>query len=278
METVEITFSSSSETYMGKKQAGRVWNIYLKEKLLKIGFTQSKFDECLFYRGDVMFVVYVDDGIFVSPNNKHITDAIQELKHQKLDIEDQGDLNDYLGVNVTTLENGDIKLSQPHLIDQITKESKVNLKLAMKQTPANSSKILTPDLEGQDFNGKFNYRSIIGRLNFLEKSTRPDLAYAVHQCARFSANPKVSHGKAIEHIVHYLRKTKDDGIILKPDIEKSIEAYADADFAGNWNRVDTPEDSNTARSRTGYLITFLGCPITWCSKLQKNNCSIKHRS
>ena len=97
----------------GKKQAGRLWNIYLKEKLLKIGFTQSIFDECLFYRGDVMFVVYVDDGIFVSPNNQHITDAIQELKHQKLDIEDQGDLNDYLGVNVTTLENGDIKLSQP---------------------------------------------------------------------------------------------------------------------------------------------------------------------
>ena len=252
----------------GQKQAGRIWNLHLKDKLLKIGFTQSKFDECLFYRGDVMFVVYVDDGIFVSPSDQHITDAINELKQQKLDIEDQGDLNDYLGVNVTTLKNGDIKLSQPHLIEQIIDESKVNLKLSMKQTPANSSKILTPDLEGQNFNGKFNYRSIIGRLNFLEKSTRPDLAYAVHQCARFSANPKVSHGKAIEHIVHYLRNTKDDGIILKPDSDKAIEAYADADFAGNWNKVEAPFDSNTARSRTGYLITFLGCPITWCSKLQ----------
>ena len=29
----------------GQKQAGRVWDIYLKEKLLKIGFTQSKFNE-----------------------------------------------------------------------------------------------------------------------------------------------------------------------------------------------------------------------------------------
>lgn len=116
----------------GKKQAGRVWNIHLKEKLLKIGLTQSRFDECSFYRGDVMFVVYVDDNIFVSPSDQHITDAINEIKHQKLDIEDQGDLNDYFGVNVTTLENGDIKLPQSYLIERIIEESKVNQKLAMR--------------------------------------------------------------------------------------------------------------------------------------------------
>ena len=40
------------------------------------------------------------------------------------------------------------------------------------------------------FNERFNYRAIIGRLNFLEKSTRPDIAYVVHQHTRFAANPK----------------------------------------------------------------------------------------
>ena len=38
----------------GQKQAGRVWNKYLADKLIKeVGFTQSKVDECMFYRGSV---------------------------------------------------------------------------------------------------------------------------------------------------------------------------------------------------------------------------------
>ena len=36
----------------------------------------------------------------------------------------------------------------------------------------------------------FQYRSVIGKLNYLEKSTRPDIVYAVHQCTRFSSNPR----------------------------------------------------------------------------------------
>ena len=35
------------------------------------------------------------------------------------------------------------------------------------------------------------------KLNYLEKGTRPDIAYATHQLARFSSNPKQSHGDAV---------------------------------------------------------------------------------
>ncbi len=34
-----------------QKQAGRVWNGYLVDKLLKIDFKQSLIDDCVFYRG-----------------------------------------------------------------------------------------------------------------------------------------------------------------------------------------------------------------------------------
>ena len=30
---------------------------------------------------------------------------------------------------------------------------------------------------------QFHYRSVIGKLNYLENITQPDIAYAVHQCA-----------------------------------------------------------------------------------------------
>jgi hypothetical protein len=45
----------------GQKQAGRVWNKHLTSGLVKIGFVQSKVDECVFYRDGVIFMVYVDD-------------------------------------------------------------------------------------------------------------------------------------------------------------------------------------------------------------------------
>ncbi len=42
----------------------------------------------------------------------------------------------------------------------------------------------------------FNCRQVIGKLLYLEKSTRPGIACAGHQCARFSVNPKTKHAEA----------------------------------------------------------------------------------
>ena len=49
------------------------------------------------------------------------------------------------------------------------------------------------------------------------QSTQPDIQFAVHQCARFSEDPKKSHEVAAKQIVRYLSRTKDQGIILKPN-------------------------------------------------------------
>jgi Reverse transcriptase (RNA-dependent DNA polymerase) len=49
----------------GQKKAGRVWNKYLANKLVNvINFIQSKIDECVFYRGTTMYVLYSDDSLW----------------------------------------------------------------------------------------------------------------------------------------------------------------------------------------------------------------------
>ena len=53
----------------------------------------------------------------------------------------------------------------------------------------------------------WNYCSVIGCLNFLEKSTRPDIACDVHQCARFSADPKQSQASCMLSGRHQGQKT-----------------------------------------------------------------------
>ena len=47
----------------GQKQAGRVWNQHLVNKLKEVGFIPSEIDECLFYKGKSVFVLYTDDSI-----------------------------------------------------------------------------------------------------------------------------------------------------------------------------------------------------------------------
>jgi hypothetical protein len=251
----------------GQRQAGKVWNDHLTTGLKRIGFSQSAVDECVFYRQNVLFIVYVDDGIFASPSEAAIQEAIEQLK-QTFDIEDQGSITDYIGVNVERLPNGSLKLSQPHLIDEIIRDTNISKRAVNKSTPAASTKILHRDLSAPPFDNRFHYRSIVGKLNFLEKCTRCDISYATHQIARFSEDPRRTHGEAIEHLVKYLRGTRNEGIVLNPQRERSFDVFADADFCGNWYKSTANEDPSTAKSRSGYVIMYAGCPVVWSSKLQ----------
>ena len=109
-------------------------------------------------------------------------------------------------------------------------------------------------------------------LNFLEKSTRPDLAFATHQAARFSADPRLPHTAALQHICRYLCGTHDKGLILKPDVSKRFEVFADASLGGAWESQFAEDDADTARSRMGYVIRYAGCPIVWSSRLIAEIC------
>jgi hypothetical protein len=125
----------------GQKQAGRVWNQHLVKGLTKIGFEHSEIDECVFYRSKTIFVVYVDDGIFASPDSNEIDQAIDDLRSAGFDVEDKGDIKDYLGVHVTKLADKKLKLWQPHLIQQIVSDVGLS-KNVTRTAPALSSKIL----------------------------------------------------------------------------------------------------------------------------------------
>ncbi len=258
----------------GGKDSGRTWFLHLKKGLEELGFVQSRYDECVFFRGTTIFMVYTDDGIFLDPYKANVDKCLKDMEG-KFIIEDQGNLADYLGVQVSTHGDGTMSLTQPHLIDNILMDlgllgndgqPKANAK--GRDTPAQTTVLIEPDLNGADFDYDWDYRSVIGKLNFLEKSTRFDIAYAVHQCARFSHNPKRSHGEAVKRIGRYLLATRKKGYTINPDMSKTFDCWVDADFCGLWNRRTAPRDPNTARSRTGFILQYAGVPLYWQSKLQ----------
>jgi len=224
------------------KQAGRLWNQHLHKGLTELGYRWSK----------------------IEPSWQVIIPAHWKMPLWKCE---EGEIDEYLVVKVQRNDDGSFELSQPLLIEQILTALEFNDHTKPKITPAQSSKILQRDEEGPDHETVWDYSRIIGQLNFLGKSSRPDIAYAVHQCSRFAANPRTCHKHAILRIGRYLMNTKHIGMTMRPN-NNPLELWFDADFCGNWNQVTAGIDRSTSKSRTRFIITYAGFPLTWSSRMQ----------
>jgi hypothetical protein len=116
-------------------------------------------------------VLYTHDSIHAGPYGHEINKVMEELQRKaKLEITIEGDLSDFLGVNIDQRKDRTIHLTQPHLIDQILSDLRLNdTTVKPRTTPAASSKLLTKHSNSKPFDNSFNYRSVIGKLNYLEQ-------------------------------------------------------------------------------------------------------------
>ena len=153
---------------------------------------------------------------------------------------------------------------QTGLIDSILRDLQIN-DHNTKYTPADQ--ILHRDTNGPPRRETWNYRSVIGKLNFLAQNTRPDISMAVRNCTRFCTTPTQLHETAVKHIRRYLLLTRNKGLILSPQADYCLNMYVNADFAGAWHK-EFAHLRESVLSRIGFLVTYCGCPVTWCSKLQ----------
>ncbi len=131
--------------------------------------------------------------------------------HSGFDVKDEGTLLNYLGLQIRTIDDGSIVMTQPGLTYRIL-EALGLLNAAPKETPGTS--LLGNFSKEPGPSGTINYCSVVGLLIYLVGNTRPGCAFATHQCARFSHDPKLQHELALKRIGRYLKGTCDGGIIL----------------------------------------------------------------
>lgn len=241
------------------------WFPYRTEGLLAHGFKQSDHEPCLYLFSHCIMIVYTDDCLIFPKEDVTINSLIKSLNTTYL-LEDQGTVSDYLGIQIVkNCTSKQIHMSQPGLIDSILQDLHLIAGSHTKDTTAMG--ILHPDSDGHPREDRWNYRSVTGKLNYLAQNTRPDISFAIHQCARFSNNPTALHESAVKWSGHYLLLTRDKGIIMSPKHDFGLDMFVDVDFAGLWHR-DHVALRECALSCTGYIITYCSCPIHWASKLQ----------
>ena len=250
----------------GLSVAPRLWYQHLSEALREEGFKACANDPCLLYKDTIMVVLYVDDLGIAYRDQNDLDKLFANLEAKGLSFTREGTFTDFLGINFTRdATNGTLTLTQKGLIQKI-KEATGMSDSNYNWTPA-AQAALGIDPDGPPMTETWSYRSIVGMLLYLSTNTRPDIAFAVSQVARFCHNPKRSHASAVKTLVRYLHRTSEMGMIVKPTGTLNLDCYVDADFAGLHGR-DPDRSPTSAKSRTGYIITLGGCPILWKSHLQ----------
>jgi hypothetical protein len=253
----------------GLRQAPKLWFQHLKSNLEKIGFeSQAAVDPCLFVSPKVICLVYVDDTLLYARDKADIDEAIKKLQDPNgcnMTLTEEDEAAGFLGVDIKPdPENGTITLTQYGLAKKIVEALDIAGE-PIVDTPADD--VLVTDADGDPPDGVYSYKSVLGMLLYLSGHSRPDIAMAVSQVARFSHSPKRSHEKALERIGCYLKGTMDKGLILKPNGILNVDAHVDTDFAGLALKEDR-SDPTSVKSRTGFVISIANCPVVWHSKLQ----------
>ncbi|KAI2494285.1 hypothetical protein MHU86_20262 [Fragilaria crotonensis] len=192
-----------------------------------------------------MVVIYVDDLGIAFQINAILTNYLR-ISMPKVSVSRRKEPSLTLGINfVKDPKNGTLTLTQKGLIQKI--QEATGMKMSNSNwTPAGQA-ALGIDPDGPPMQESWSYRSVVGMLLYLSTNTRPDIAFAVSQVARFSHNPKKSHASAIKTIVRYLQRTYDKGMIVKPTGDLTLDCYVDADFAGLHRR--DPDSRQAPQSR-----------------------------
>ena len=186
-----------NKSWYGLRQAPLSWFAHLKEHLEQRGFVSSKVDQCLFINHDkkIFFLVYIDDVVWVAPDRQRI-DKVLESHKDEFEMTVEGDVTAFLGIQFKRLSGREIEMQQTGLIERVLKATGLQ-DCNPDKMPA-SQKPLGTDKDCLEFAEQWSYSSVVGMWLYLVANSRPEIAYAVHQCARFTHNPKASHGAAVK--------------------------------------------------------------------------------
>jgi len=116
-----------------------------------------------------------------------------------------------------------------------------------------------PNPEGNDGNRSNSFARLLGELQYIANTTRPNISYVVNRLASYTANPSLQHTTAIKEILQYLAGTQNLSIVYKANTEyPDFIGYTDASY-GN---------ANNHKSISGYVFIASSGVITWSSKKQ----------
>lgn len=241
----------------GLKQAPRAWNKKLNETLIKIGFTGTPSEPCVYTKlfGEELVIlgIFVDD-IIVFFKSELTFDIVKKDLSKYFSLKDLGLLKCYLGLQIE-YDSESIKINQRNYILSLL--DKFNMKDCKTVDTPLVKKNMEKRTDGQ-VEESYPYQNLIGGLMYLAVNSRPDIAYATSYLSQYNTCYTKEHWNAAKRVLQYLKGTINYSLVYRRG-GKPLEGYCDADWANC--TIDR-------RSYTGYVFKLSGGLVSWESKKQ----------
>lgn len=249
----------------GLRQSGRNWYQCISAVLTENDYVSLEVDPCVLVRrsnGDGNYcalALYVDD-IAILASSDDVLKSVVELLAAHFDVTTEP-LRRYLGIEVNMSE-GAVTMHQREFTTELLESMKM---MDVRTVTTPSTQRLTNDADSPLCDAP-RYRAVVGKLLWLCITTRPDLAFALHQLTRYCHAPRQCHWTAVKRVLRYLRGTIDHcmSYVRGTSDQMELVGWSDSDWAG---------DTDTRRSTSGYLFGFIlennrVFPLSWRCGLQ----------
>jgi hypothetical protein len=263
-----------------------------------MGLKSSLGSPCLFFgtlidgEAPVYVGIYVDDIIYFSSSDK-TEKEFERCLSTIGEVDFMGKVSQFLGIEFTWNQQDDGNINVV-----LTQQSFTEILLeSLGYTTESCSTFTTPYRSGLSIDSiptidmsvserdklRLQYQSLVGSLNWLAHTTRPDISTVVSLLAQHQSNPSPGHYDAAMYVVQYLSTTKHLGIhfsssrfvqlesFLHFPIEPRLLNMADA----NWGPQDASITATllelplfASRSMSAFYIDLFG-PLHWISKRQQ---------
>jgi hypothetical protein len=250
----------------GLRKSPLLWQKELTAAFESLGFQQVPQEPCLIIRDDIIIFYFVDDvGMMFPRQRRGMIDEILSQLRSKYNITGGDTLDWFLGIHVTR-----DRAARKLWLSQATYCDKVFAKYADEaQAGCSNLRVTTPlpehvdlrqhvGITGQRDREQFQQR--VGAAQYAASITRPDIAFATARLARHSYNPSPEARAQVNHLINYLKNTRNwaieyDGL----NNESGWEIYSDASHA---------DDRDDRKSSQGYVFKICGGPVSWKASKQ----------
>ena len=263
----------------GIQQAGRRLQRMLFKWLEDQGFVKlDDSDPCIYKLttpdGEILTIgLYVDNLQIVhsakldkngrGPNGCAYNAFMDKLAAE-WDVTDEGPMEDLLGIEVDYNDDGSIKLHQRKYIEKVVNRFLPNGPIGKAQSnslPYSSDFVshVNESLSQHDVAYPelvTELQSRVGCLMYAATSTRPDIAYPVHQLCKCLHKPTPELIAETDHVISYLSRTSHLGLTYSREHQR-LAGFSDA----SWE---------TRASTSGWVVLWQSAAVSWGSRKQKS--------
>jgi hypothetical protein len=256
----------------GLVEAPVSWYSHCTGILCDNSFVRSDYEHCHFWiypPGSTQcchILIYVDDFTLMAKTSEHMV-WLKGLLNSLFDLKDLGAANQVLGLEIICNRKArTLKITQRKFVRQLLEEYDMtdcwplDTPMFANATTSLPSHTIPLTEEEKEFMQDKDYRHLLGCLNWLVLGTRPDLAYSLARLGQAQSNPHPKHWYALTHVLCYLSKTVDMGLVYSAhSTDPNPHMYTDSAFA---------VCPDTQKSHSGFMVLLGGAAVSWSSRKQ----------